>query len=60
MVISCISNAGIDVHVFAFMCLSVLYLQLEVTEPGCAILRFSNNYICAGDTSGKVAAALPL
>ncbi|XP_074658834.1 PAN2-PAN3 deadenylation complex catalytic subunit PAN2-like [Tubulanus polymorphus] len=27
---------------------------MEVGEHGCAILRYSNRYICAGDTSGKV------
>ncbi|VDI60303.1 PAB-dependent poly(A)-specific ribonuclease subunit 2 [Mytilus galloprovincialis] len=28
--------------------------QVDVPEPGCAIFRSSNKYICAGDTSGKV------
>ena len=30
------------------------FYQMEVNEPGCAILKYSNKYICAGDTSGKV------
>jgi PAB-dependent poly(A)-specific ribonuclease subunit 2 len=28
--------------------------QVEITDSGCAILRFSSNYICVGDTSGKI------
>ncbi|ELU03678.1 hypothetical protein CAPTEDRAFT_225482 [Capitella teleta] len=28
--------------------------QVEISEPGCAILRFSTQYICSGDTAGKV------
>ncbi|KAL4222806.1 poly(A)-specific ribonuclease [Mactra antiquata] len=28
--------------------------KFEVSEPGCAILRHTSKYICAGDTSGKV------
>ena len=27
---------------------------VQVDDPGCAILRLSNRYICTGDTSGKV------
>lgn len=28
--------------------------QVDVSEPGCAIFRASNKFICAGDTSGKI------
>lgn len=28
--------------------------QVDIPEPGCAILRGTNKYICAGDTAGKV------
>ncbi|KAI0219805.1 PAN2-PAN3 deadenylation complex catalytic subunit PAN2, partial [Lamellibrachia satsuma] len=28
--------------------------QVQVAEPGCAIFRYSNQYICTGDTGGKV------
>lgn len=28
--------------------------QVEVAEPGCAIFRYSSQFVCAGDTSGKV------
>lgn len=36
-------------------CISFLFLvQVDIPEPGCAILRGTNKYICAGDTAGKV------
>ncbi|XP_062586569.1 PAN2-PAN3 deadenylation complex catalytic subunit PAN2-like [Saccostrea cucullata] len=28
--------------------------EVDIPEPGCAILRGTNKYICAGDTAGKV------
>uniref|UniRef100_A0A0L8I679 USP domain-containing protein n=1 Tax=Octopus bimaculoides TaxID=37653 RepID=A0A0L8I679_OCTBM len=28
--------------------------EVDVVEPGCAIFRASNKFICAGDTSGKL------
>lgn len=28
--------------------------EVDIPEPGCAILRGTNKYICAGDTAGKI------
>ena len=28
--------------------------QVEISEPGCAIMKYSHGFLCAGDTSGNV------